>query len=85
MKSEIKHIQQSTDFPCLMTYHIDGDVYVGTYLVSEHKGESGNNYAVCLLISGDNLERIGTMYYKKELDIKEWSHMPKGTEITLTN
>lgn len=86
MKGELTKIEVVTSFPCLMEYKIQGTHSVGIYLVNDNGKNDDNKYSVCLVApSGDDISNLGETYFKKDLNPKEWFHLPKGTKITLTN
>ena len=88
MKSNIQNIELVKDFPCLMEYKLQGSIPVGIYLVNQIK-EGGNEvdkkFSVCLVAPFDDISKLGEMYFKKDLNEKEWSFLPVGTSVNLIN
>ena len=87
MKSQIQNIKLVQDFPCLMEYKLQGSVPVGIYLVDklEDAEDSKHKFSVCLVAPTDDISKIGEMYFKEDLNPKEWFFLPVGTSITLIN
>lgn len=69
-----------------MEFRLDGDVPVGIYLVNKtNQNDPENQYSVCMVAPADELSELGTMYFKPELNPKEWFFLPEGMEVKLTN
>lgn len=66
-----------------MEYRIQGEVSVGIYLVNETS--KGDEYSVCLVAPADDTSEAGEMYFKEDLNPKEWFFLPAGTKVVLTN
>lgn len=87
MQSKVKEIEKNTEFPCLMEFYLTGDIFCGVYLVNqvkkkEYDGE--DKFSVCQLTTTGKQDKI-EMYFKDSLNPKEWFHLPKGTQVILTN
>ncbi len=83
MQSKIQNIELVKYFPCLMEYKLQGSIPVGIYLVN--KIEKENKYSVCLVAPFDDISKLGEMYFKDDLNPKEWFFLPVGTSINLIN
>lgn len=87
MKSKLKEVELNKEFPCLMEHKLCGEDSTGVYFVNHFPlNENSKKYIVCLVKTpGQDKIAESRMYFKPDLDKKEWFFLPKGTEITLTN
>lgn len=90
MKATLQQIERVTTFPCLMRYSLNGESPIGIFIVNklEQTDKDGNNYSVIKLKDESHeltKNHIGVPYFKKDLNLYEWEHLPKGTSITIIN